>query len=190
MGEDKARLELAGSSFMEHALATLRDLDAPLVLATGPQNRYADFGLTCVQDAPDTAGPAAGLLAAMDAVQADRYLLVACDMPRLDARILDALLARSESKDLDACFFENERGREPLCAIYSRRILPALRAAQTSRRRRVMAFMDEPVGKDLRIGVLNVTELDAELRDVDCARNVNTPEEFREERRVWEGDRA
>jgi molybdenum cofactor guanylyltransferase len=190
MGQDKARLELAGRTLMDRALTALRGLDAPILLATGPRDRYADLGLQTVQDAPETAGPAAGLLAAIEHLQADRYVLVACDMPRLDARLLDALVERALEGDLDACFFESETGREPLCAVYSHRILPALRSAQARGKRRVTAFLGEAGAEQLRIGTLSVDELSGELRALDCARNLNTPEDLRDERRAWEGGGA
>lgn len=190
MGEDKAGIELAGRTFLDRALEALRALDAEIVLATGPQDRYGDTGLARVQDAPRTAGPAAGLLAAMESIPARRYVLVACDMPRLDPRVLDRLVQCAETGDLDACFFESESGREPLCAVYSGRILGLVRSAQARGKRRVTAFLDEPGAENLRVGTLGVDELDGELRGSDCARNVNTPEELRDERRAWEGGRA
>lgn len=190
MGEDKATLELAGRSLLQRALDALRGLDAPIVLATGPRDRYSGTGLVRVQDAPDTAGPAAGLIAAIESMPAKRYVLVACDMPRLDARLLDRLVARAAEGDLDACFFQSKSGREPLCAVYSRRILDQLRSAQARGKRRVTAFLDEPGAEKLRIGTLGVDELGGELRGLDCARNVNTPEDLRDERRAWEGGRA
>jgi len=190
MGEDKARIELDGATLIERALAPLRALDAPLVLATGPRDRYADLGLQRVLDADGTAGPAAGLLAAMIAVPAQRYVLVACDMPRLDARILNALLARAEEQDLDACLYESAGGREPLCAVYAHRVLGFVRSAQARGRRRVTAFLEEPGSEGLRCGVLRHDELDAELRGVDCARNLNTPDDLRAERDALEGDLA
>jgi len=190
MGEDKARLELAGRTLLDRALEALRGLAAPILLATGPRDRYLDLGVDRVQDAPDTAGPAAGLLAAMERSPADRYVLVACDMPRLDARLLSTLVNRAQQGDLDACFFESETGREPLCAVYSSRILPALRSAQARGNRRVTAFLGEAGAERLRIGTLGVDELSEELRALDCARNLNTPEDLRDERRAWEGDSA
>ncbi|MCA8978752.1 MAG: molybdenum cofactor guanylyltransferase [Planctomycetes bacterium] len=190
MGEDKAAIELAGRTLLDRALDALRDLDAPIVLATGPSDRYPESGLPSVQDAPRTAGPAAGLLAAMEAWPAERYVLTACDMPRLDAGLLRRLVERAEADDLDACFFTTERGHEPLCAVYSRRILGLLRSAQAHEKRRVTAFLDERGADALRVGTLGVDDLPRGLRERDCARNVNTPEELRDERRAWEGGGA
>lgn len=190
MGQDKARLELAGRTLLERVIDTLNDLDAPIVLATGPTDRYAELGVERVLDAPGHVGPAAGLLAAIEQRTADRYVLVACDMPRLDARLLDALVERAQADDLDVCFFESETGREPLCAVYSHRILDLLQAAQAEGNRRVTAFLDQPGSERLRIGALRVDELGGDLRGKQCARNVNTPEELRDERRAFEGGGA
>lgn len=190
MGEDKARVAIAGRSMIDRTLDVLRELAAPIVLATGPSDRYADLGFERVRDGHGTTGPVAGLLAAIEHRAAERYLLVACDMPRLDARLLKALVQRSETEALDVCFFESERGREPLCAVYSRNVQSSLQAAQAHGKRRVIAFLDEPEAESLRVGVLRADELGGGLRDLDCARNLNTPEELREERRAWEGGGA
>ena len=173
MGTDKARIELEGRSLLERARDAVRAATDRVVLATGAEERYADLGAPIALDEPGTTGAAAGVIAGLREADADRALVVACDMPRLDADVLRALVDEALTNELDACFLVSERGREPLCAVYARRVADAMRAAQSRGDRRVVAFLDEDVTPAWRVG---------EVRAPDCARNLNTPEDVAEER--------
>lgn len=203
MGRDKARLDLAGSSFLERAAALLREVCGEVVLACGPEPRYADLGLSLALDGEPDGGPLAGLIAGLEALDTERALVIACDMPRLSRRVFEVLFERASSEDLDACFLASERGLEPLCAIYSRRCLPHMKRSLAEGRRRVTGFLDlDQAGADggasgsnraLRIGRVDISEIDPVgsglARDGSAVlTNVNTPEELERERQARRGE--
>jgi molybdopterin-guanine dinucleotide biosynthesis protein A len=179
MGRDKARLEVAGETLLARVVRELSSVVGEVVLACGPEERYADLGLPLALDGVEHGGPLAGIVAGLEAVRAPRALVVACDMPRLDARLLSALVARAEDEALDVCFLEGPGGIEPLCAVYGRRCLPAMRAALAAGRRQVRAFLGEEKG--LAVGRLLESELDEALRRSEPATNLNTPEDLARE---------
>lgn len=173
MGTDKALVELDGRKLLDRAREAVGAATDRVVLATGAEARYADLGAPIALDEPGTTGAAAGVIAGLREADADRALVVACDMPRLDAAVLRRLVDEAVENELDACFLVGERGREPLCAVYACRVADAMRAAQSRGDRRVVAFLDEAVTPAWRVG---------EVRAPDCARNLNTPEDVAEER--------
>ncbi len=75
-----------------------------------------------IVDRGDVQGPIAGIVAALDAHPAAAWLVLAVDLPFLDARTLDALIA-SRAPDADATAFRSSHDGlpEPLCAIYEPR---------------------------------------------------------------------
>lgn len=190
MGEDKARLRLDGRSLLERAAATLGEVCQPVVLACGSGPRYGDLGLPLVLDAQPDAGPLAGVVAGLEALETRRALVIACDMPRLSRIVFDALLARAEEGDLDACFLAGVGGLEPLCAVYSRRCLPAMKRSLAAGQRRVTAFLElEPefqalAGGPLRVGRLELAELARAELAQELVTNLNTPEDLERERRA------
>lgn len=186
MGRDKARIHLGERTLLGHSLAALAPLCGRLRLASGSAVRYADLGIPAVLDPAGLFGPAAGIVAGLQAAAPlTRYVLVlACDLPRMRPQVLGALLARAKAEGLDACFLESERGLEPLCAALSPSVAFAIRAAQAKGRRTVTAFLEEPLaeGRAVRWGVVREVELGPQWAGLDVARNVNTPEDLDRER--------
>ncbi|MGH0032752.1 MAG: molybdenum cofactor guanylyltransferase [Myxococcota bacterium] len=125
MGRDKARLP-GPDDGVPLATRLARRLDACFeeVLLVGgdpppdaPGRRVADV-----------AGPRCalrGVVSALAASDRDRVLILATDLPFASVDLLLALVAWPES---DAVLARDERGPQPLCAVYRRE--PALRAAR------------------------------------------------------------
>ncbi|WP_241767672.1 NTP transferase domain-containing protein [Tanticharoenia sakaeratensis] len=121
MGADKAALTYLGRpqlaraydaliSVVDHAFISVRreQADDPL-RAAYPQ----------IIDTLADAGPAAGLLAAHRAFADVALLVVACDMPRLDAATLAALVAARDHQSSVTAYQSPHDGRpEPFCAIW------------------------------------------------------------------------
>lgn len=80
-----------------------------------------------IEDAPEGQGPLAGILAALRHRDDADWLVLACDLPRLDSATLTALSATAAGHpDAPAIAMRSERDGtpEPLCAIWR----PAMRA--------------------------------------------------------------
>jgi molybdopterin-guanine dinucleotide biosynthesis protein A len=131
-GADKAAIELRGVTLLERALAaTVTAVEVVVVGDQVPTTRPVTFTL----EDPRGGGPAAGLLAGLDALYRtpDLVMVLAVDMPRVTpgtfARLTDALLADGSA---DGAVLVGAGGRrQPLCAVYRHAALvrarPALR---------------------------------------------------------------
>ena len=132
MGHDKARLRLHGPDkpdLLARTHALLADL-LPLCWvscrADAPRSGYE-----CLFDAKPGQGPAAGILAALRAAQAQAFaavLALSCDMPLMDAptlrRLLDAR-ASAPAGTLATLYVDAASGRpEALAAVYETASLP------------------------------------------------------------------
>ena len=131
MHKDKAALEYAGLPQLTRALALLE----PLVVNTfislradqlhDPQRNSHP---SIVDQLPD-AGPIGGILAALRAQSQTAWLVLACDLPFLDAATLQQLIAERDPRRLATAFRSSHDGKpEPLCAIYEPASLAAIDA--------------------------------------------------------------
>ena len=121
MGRDKATLAYHGRSQLETAWALL----APRVTSCFVSVRPDQVGdpprarHPQIVDGPEGAGPAAGIVAAQRAHPQAAWLVLACDLPFLDAGTLDALLAARDPDKLATAFRSaHDSLPEPLCAVY------------------------------------------------------------------------
>lgn len=171
MGSDKALLSLGSCTLLERAIATLSALAPCVSLACGASERYAQFGLQLVFDRYASAGPLAGLEAALASAREEWLVVLACDLPRVTPGLLVQLVDEARAQELDACMFETEHGLEPLCAVYRSTCLPCVRAALAAGERKLTSFLQHPTacGALPRLGVLCADAF------ADCLVNVNAP---------------
>ncbi len=181
MGVDKAALQIDGRPMISLAVDALRPHASDVVLASGRTPRYLELGLECVLDDGEDQGPLGGLVAAMrrlveagdDAPRSARFLYVlACDMPRADARVFDALRTRMDASGADACLLRDDEGVEPLFAIYRGTAFEAMQRSLDGGGRRLISFHSA-----LHVETVDVGELPLGV-GADPGRNVNTMSDF------------
>jgi molybdopterin-guanine dinucleotide biosynthesis protein A len=131
-GADKASVELAGSTLLERALAaTPAAAEVVVVGDEVPTSRP----VTWTRETPPGGGPAAGLLAGVDAFTGppDLVCVLAVDMPRVTVDTVARLSAAATDLDasgqsVDGALLVDRSGRrQPLAAVYHRSALEAVR---------------------------------------------------------------
>jgi molybdopterin-guanine dinucleotide biosynthesis protein A len=169
MRRDKAVLDYAGQPQLERAMQLLRPRVARCFVSIRPDQRGDPQrdGYDSIVDLRADLGPIGGIHAALCAHPDKAWLILACDLPFLDAATLGHLIARRSAAHIATAFRSSHDGLpEPLCAIFE----PASRAvieqwlAQGQRCPRMLlarshALLLEPV---------SANALD----------NVNTPEQY------------
>ena len=176
MGVDKAHALSAG-----RALA-LRVADGAAavcnsIFIVGDPALYSDLGLPVIADTRPGAGPLAAIEAALGATSADANLILACDMPALGSNIFEELFEAGG----DIAVPRHENGEiAPLCAVYRRSALPAIREALDSGIRGVT----EALRRFALLRNKRGTEAGTEVRYVRVAdpaafANLNTPDDWR-----------
>ncbi len=123
-GVRKAFLKFAdGTTLLERTLRELAIFPARVIIAN-EREPYEPFGLPVVSDLVRDRGAPAGLHAALSAARTKWVFLCACDMPALDARVIEELAAHRDDKL--ACAPSVGGRPEPLHAFWSREALPVL----------------------------------------------------------------
>lgn len=162
-GVDKGALELAGSTLLERALAATTGADEVVVVGEpAPTSRP----VTWAREDPPGGGPAAGLLAGVDAFgrPPEVVWVLAVDMPRVTAGTFERLLAAVLSDEAvdGAVLLAADGHRQTLAAAYRH---AALATARPARREDEQDLAVRRLVAGLRLA--EVPAVGAESRDVD-----------------------
>ncbi len=167
MGVDKALAEVGGIA-MALRVADVLGKVCDSVSIVGDPERYSHLGLAVLPDNHPGQGPLAGIEAALASTSSDWNLIVACDMPSLNATFLETLLQTLEETGRDCALPRHPDGKlEPLCAAYHRRALHSIRTSMESGIRKVTDALRP----------LAVTYVPA--GSIESFANLNTPDDLR-----------
>jgi molybdopterin-guanine dinucleotide biosynthesis protein A len=121
MQRDKAMLEYAGQTQLTRAANLLRPLVARLFLSTrgGQEIDPQRAAFERISDRLPDLGPLGGIHAALHEHPHAAWLVLACDLPFLDAATLQQLIASRQPARLCTAYRSSSDGMpEPLCAIW------------------------------------------------------------------------
>lgn len=131
MGQDKALLQHGEHSQLAHVVQLLDALLPRVFVSTRAeqQDEAERSRFPQIIDRYRDLGPIAGILSAMDEYPAADWLVVACDLPNLDAATISYLVEqRSPDKPFSAYTSSHDGLPEPLCAVYRADSAAILRA--------------------------------------------------------------
>lgn len=171
MGTDKALLVRDGRTQLESAFDLLAQVTVRQFVSTrSDQSDEAERGrFPQIVDRYDDIGPVAGILSALEAFPERDWLVVACDLPNLDALTLSQLVTeRSRTRPFTAYRSSHDGMPEPLCAIYRNDALPVIRK-----------FVTEGIVCPRKILIRSDTKL-LNQPNPEALHNVNTPEDLDE----------
>lgn len=118
MGRDKALIEMDGSTMLQRAIDLLRP-HVREILVIGEPGKYAPKHATVIADHTPGQGPLGGLVTALKQARYVRVLVLACDLPNINDRLL-VLLKNELHGDRDAVVPSHQGRLEPLAAAYHR----------------------------------------------------------------------
>ena len=124
MGRDKALMEFEGRTLLDRTIQLLRP-HVREVLVIGDPAKYAPAHATVRPDGQPGKGPLGGVVTALACARYDRLLVLACDMPAINDRLL-VQLKRELDRGSDIVVPRHEGSTEPLAAAYHRRAIDAL----------------------------------------------------------------
>jgi molybdopterin-guanine dinucleotide biosynthesis protein A len=169
-GTNKALLRIGGERIIDRQLAQVRQLTGDVFIVAPDRAPYDDLCLPVVADEIPGAGALGGILTALIASPCPRTLVLACDLPFVTAALLRLL---EQAGDADLVIPRGAGGYEPLCAVYTKACLPAIRARIARGDLRASAL---PAG--VRVAEIGPEVLAAHDPDDLLFLNVNTPHEY------------
>lgn len=175
MGRDKALLEWAGKPLVAHALEKLRAIGyAPRIVGTRPD--LAAFA-PVIPDAYPHAGPLGGIASSLAVTDSEQNLFLPVDLPVLPLTFLLWLVRRAETTQALATVPRLQGLPQPLCAVYSRALLPHLQAALAEGDAKVMRAV-ERAGVIDSFDVESIAAAESWFSPHRWFDNLNTPADF------------
>ena len=176
MGTEKARLVLAGQSFVERIARELSCVSSSIKVV-GDKVSPAELNLPIdIQSAPDIYpqwGALVGVHAALSACTESWALVVACDFPCVTGELFASLASVRQGFDAVAPI-QQDGIPQPLCSLY--RVEPCLTLAERlvkSGERKPITLLQSVLTRWVLFNELSL------LKGADCFfDNINTPEDY------------
>jgi molybdopterin-guanine dinucleotide biosynthesis protein A len=182
MGTDKAFLTLHGKTLLERALGVAASV-AEEVYIVGDRQKFLQFGQV-VEDVFAGCGPLGGIHTALRQTAADLNLMLAVDIPFVDARFLKYLIVQASQSDAVVTVPWAGGNWQPLCAVYRREFASAAESALQKGMNKI-----DPLFAQVKTRAIGEEELSQSGFGVSMFRNLNTPEEFEgAEKEIVRGD--
>jgi len=173
MGVDKAFLTVAGIPMIERVLQALGPVVNRIIIVTNSPERYHAYHARVITDKLDQRGPLTGIYSGLCSSESEYNVVVACDMPFLNAGLLSYLMDLAPGYDAVVPVFGELT--EPLHAVYSKKLLPVIEKRIREDERRMQGIFG-------RANVRYVTEKEISRFDPERRSfiNLNTQEQYKE----------
>ncbi|HUN23887.1 MAG TPA: molybdenum cofactor guanylyltransferase, partial [Anaerolineales bacterium] len=163
---------LQGKPLVQHITEKLALLTPHHLLITNHPGDYAWLGWRIVSDTLAGQGALVGLQTALQAVQTDWLIYVACDMPFVSLPLLRYQMDQIADADVVIPIWQDDY--QPMHALYRRATCqPLVEAAIQAGKKRMIAFHTE--ARVRRIEPNEISHFDPQGR---CFFNINTPAEL------------
>lgn len=169
MGENKARLKLDDQSFLEKIASECRGF-SEILISVDTLEKYRDIPYRMVEDELIGYGPLEGIFQLVRACTEEYIFIAATDMPFLNAEFLNLMCTQLEGTE-DCLALTKEKRPEPMCSIYSKKMLPVLEEMRERSIRKPRLLFDRVNTRYVELEALGVSP--------ELVSNINTPEEYR-----------
>lgn len=171
MGSNKALLDFGGRPLISVLVDRIRHITNQILISSNDPNPYEFLNLPVIPDQYRGHGPLAGLHAAMLWNECPLYIVLACDLPNLQASLL--LKLADLAKGYDVAIPRTRDGlAHPLCAVYRRTCLPEVENSLLRGDSKIIEILMQS-----SLSIRWVGPEEGHYRDADLA-NINTPEDL------------
>jgi molybdopterin-guanine dinucleotide biosynthesis protein A len=186
MGRPKSSLQLGGESMLERQIRVLRSVARRVTVVGGQPGYLHELDVPCVPDAVTARGPLGGIYTALLQSRTEFSLILGCDLPFVNRNLLACLMLRAKAEGSDVTVPRSPDGRlQPLCAVYRRRALYAVRTRLAQGQNKLSSFF--PM---VRCTAIPWPELAGAGVRAPAFDNMNTPDKYEYVRRRVETSAA
>lgn len=168
MGQNKALLQMNGKKFLDCICEELSGF-SQVMISAAQKGIYEDTGLQIVYDEHQDIGPIEGIYQVLLHADEEYVFICAADMPFVKKELV-SYMAEFISSDYDCYCMMDEDHVHPLCAIYSKKMLPVIKQQIERGQYRLMNVLNAVRTKYIR--------LETSCFDKRVVKNVNTRQEY------------
>ncbi len=180
MGRPKALLALDGVTMVQRQLRLLRNVAGKVLVAGWPEDlstAHLPDPLRKVPFWPDERvgqGPLGGIYSALKRSRTEYNIFVSCDMPFIRAEFLEYICRAALHTRADVTVPKSRNRRlNPVCAVYRRRALRAIRASLEAREYKISQFFSRVCCQ-----IIPWREIARDGFPPTIFANINTPEDY------------
>ncbi len=172
MGVDKMALQHNNTTFLENAVDALSIFSNIYISVSKVQQnnvliqKVLNNNIKLAVDKYDDIGPLGGLATTLPILPTEYAFVCACDMPNLNRHFIEQILGDIDTLIYDAYIAVSDRGKEPLCSIYSKKCLPSINQSIDEQQYSINSMLAR-----CKVKLIN-------LSDSKHIENVNTPSEY------------
>jgi molybdopterin-guanine dinucleotide biosynthesis protein A len=170
MGKNKAMLKLGNKTLIETICDTVKPKVKNIIIITNTPQEYEFLNYPKFKDVRKKSCPLVGIYTGLLKSETFLNLVIACDLPFISSNFVEFLTENGTDHDVFA--IEDEKGIEPLCAIYSKNCIPFIEKSLNDGEFRVTDFYKNVNAKIVKF------ESKENFYNSKIFFNVNTPEEF------------
>ena len=171
-GHNKAFIRIGGRRILDRLLDVYDRFFDPIVLVTNDPAAYMDVDALIVSDHYPVRSSLNGLHAGLFAAAHEYAFFAACDTPFIKDTMIRRILDRIERK-ADLIIPATSAGYEPMCAVYKKTCLPAMKWQLEHDRLKIQGLFR-------KVRVKTIPEDDLRTVDPELISffNINTPEDL------------
>ncbi len=177
MGTDKAFLRWGNETLLQRMLQLTRSVTSEVCIV-GDATKFCPFAPT-IEDSFRDQGPLGGIHAALCSSKSDLNLIVAVDLPFVTAAFLKYLSGRAQESEAIVIVPRAAERLQPLCAVYRRQFAAVAEESLKRQKNKI-----DPLFSMVSTRVIEAREMTAAGFSPEMFRNVNTPEDMEEAKRV------
>lgn len=175
MGQDKALIRIGNERIIDRVSGELKGF-SEVIVSAGKPGLYEELGFPIVYDEYKGIGPIEGLRQVLSAAKEDHVFICAADMPHIKKELAE-YIAGYISTDYDCYVIADEDHIQPLCAIYSKAVLPVIEELIREGKYRLREIFS-------RVRTKYIT-LELTCFDKKTVRNINTRKELLEDEKPF-----
>lgn len=173
MGSDKGLIELDGKKFIEHILAALvPNVDEVIIIANN--SNYNALGYKVFPDIIKDHGPLGGIYTGLMNTKTENNVVISCDTPFINSGLINYIIENKGEADICIPVFKGDT--QPLCAIYSKKIVGGLHKLLQENELKIHNMLKHFIIKEIPITDKLTFYTDRLLT------NINTPEELKQQK--------
>lgn len=171
-GKTKANIQISGVRIITRTIKILHEIFDDIVIVTNTPDEFKGFNtFTIVPDEIKNVGPLGGIQAALKAAKNDAVFVFASDMPCISSELVREHIDFYNRRRCDAAIPRIKDFKEPLHAIYNKRIEGQLTEFLST----VQKYSIENFIKDLNVRYHNLDDIDKTRK---AFMNINTPQDL------------
>ncbi len=171
-GKIKANIQISGVRIIARTVKILHEIFDDIIIVTNTPDEFKGYQhFTLVPDEIKNVGPLGGIQAALKAAKNDVVFVFACDMPCISSKLVREHIDFYNRRRCDAAIPRIKDFKEPLHAIYHKRIEKKLTSFLSSSNK----YSIENFIKDLNVRYHNLDDVDENRK---AFININTPQDL------------